>query len=253
MSATPLFPQRSISINSSGTGPTGPTGSSIIGPTGYTGPTGPTGATGNTGPTGAIGPKGDPGSSSFAPKFTNFTGEFTTSSDNFVSDGPTIVFNSSNLWTEFDYLILRISVQINWNSTPGGPWKSYATSTGQLICRPFYMPTTEWAPNPDQGTVLNYTTNSPTTYTGQTEKALYYSNAINLNSQAYFFIYSGGISSQYGDNKYITFKAVNPSNNTNGFSYSIQIEYIGSSFGSESISFVGSQQSSTRGNYLPYL
>ena len=239
-------------------GPRGDTGSQ--GATGAQGVTGSQGATGS-GFQGATGPQGAPGqvSSTFAPKFINFTGEATTSQNDFFFSGPQIVFNDSNPnfvdeWTIYDYIILRITAQVNWNSSPEAEWTNYATTTGQLICRPYYMPTDEWGPNPGLGTLINYTTNTPATDVGPTQKPLYYTGIINNGTQSYFYIFSGGVSSLYGGNKYIGFNCVNPNNSTAGFSYSIQIEYISSSYGSPSISFVGVTQSGNYTNsYLPYL
>ena len=149
----------------------------------------------------------------FAPRFTNYADYQSTGSG--YSQGTTFVCNGS--WGKRDYIILRITAQGNWIEDGAG-WRYYATTSGQLIFRPFYAPSGNWANN--TSTRARYTTNSGNANIGNVKKALFYSGAINNGTQDFFYI--------YGESKEIQFQFLAPGSDGgfSGWAYTHLIEYI---------------------------
>ena len=136
------------------------------------------------------------------------------------SQGNYINFNGT--WGVLDYVMIRYTTTGNWTNSGAG-WTNYGSSTGNLIFRPYFMPSGNWAPLNGYGTILNYTTNSGGSYVGATGKPVYSTGVTNNGTQGYFYI--------KGTNKQIQFLFASPET-TGGWAYSMALEYIISYAGS---------------------
>jgi hypothetical protein len=155
----------------------------------------------------------------FVPRATNYSNTFSG-----ITAGTIVNFTGS--WDDRDYIILRVTVQVNWEDTGTG-WNQYATSSGQLIVRPFYFPSGNWAN--DTTTKALYTTNSGNSNIGSIKKSLFYTGAINNGTQSLFYI--------NGNKTSIQFKCDNNSA-VGGAEYTHLIEYISASTTAGTVTFV---------------
>jgi hypothetical protein len=101
----------------------------------------------------------------FQPRFTNYSQNSSTNTGSgayipiptpSVGYGPTVLFNGT--WTKDDYVIFRVSHQASWGDTGNG-WNNYASTSGILMCRPYYM-TGNWTYTQGEECNLVYPINS---------------------------------------------------------------------------------------------
>ena len=170
------------------------------------------------------------GSVLFVPKFHNFANYQTVSSG--YSQGPYIYWSSG--WGALDYAIIRIRAQINWGIT-GGEYNNYASTSGELIIRPYYSPSGTFGDLTASPSLL-WATNTGTVF-GATKKLLYYSGVVNTGTQSYFFIYgSGGTLGGGSSSGYIQLMCDSPGT-AGGWQYTCSVEYILHSTSGASITF----------------
>lgn len=158
----------------------------------------------------ALSSSSPPPSIPFAPVFANFANIQTGTSG--YSQGTVISWTGT--WGANDFVIIRITAQGNWGQTGSG-WLNYASTSGQLILRPFFAPVGVWSSN--SISPANYTTNSNNSNIGSVGKAIYYTGAINNGTQNYFFM--------YGTTNFIQLMMTAPGA-TGGWLYTNLVEYI---------------------------
>jgi len=175
---------------------------------------------------------GTGGGSSFTPIFANFA-DYQSSGT--YSSGTKIVCGGT--WGANDYVMFRITAQINWGiSGAYSSWSNLATTQGTLIFRPFWTPAGVFAPL--TGTLANYSTNTGP-FIGGTQNAMYYLGAINNGLQSYFFIYGVGAGGGSGaPGTYIQLMADSPGT-SGGWAYTHSLEYICHSTTGGTITLVG--------------
>jgi len=168
------------------------------------------------------------GGSQFVPAFHNFS-NYQTGNAYGYSQGAYI--NWSSGWSSLDYVIIRVRATGNWGNSGSG-WQNYATTSGELIIRPFHAPSggigSLGTPN------IFWSTNSGSVV-GSTGKLLYYTGAINNGTQGYFFVYGNG-GAGGGASGYIQLMFFSPYI-TGGWEYSCTYEYIMHSTSGASITF----------------
>ena len=151
-------------------------------------------------------------SQQFQPKFVNYSNAQTGTVG--YSSGPLVSFTNS--WGRLDYAILRINQQGSYSNS-GGDWQYYASTSGTMICRPYFMSAGGWAPLSSN---IQYSNNGGSMF-GPVLKPLYYSSNVNQgNGNSYFTI--------GGTDKDIRFYFKNK-DSYNGWSTTIEIEYMGRS------------------------
>lgn len=175
-------------------------------------------------------------SSQFQPTFYNNSDYQSTNAYGY-SQGNYINFNGS--WGNLDYVIIRYTTTGNWNNTGSG-FNNYATSTGIITFRPYFMPSGQWAVRNGYGSILNYTTNSGNSNIGANQKAVYTTGAINNGTQSYFYM--------MGTNKQIQFLFASPET-TGGWEYTMCIEYMARSYSGGSVQITNASQGTN--NTLP--
>jgi hypothetical protein len=175
-----------------------------------------------------------PSTQKFQPVFVNYT-DYQTGTSGY-SQGPTVSFNGT--WYANDWVMLRICQQGSYDKDGNGDWQGYASSYGTMVCRPFYMPNGGWASIASQ---TQYTNNSGN-YMGPVKKPLYYSANTNQGTNSYFCIYA--------NSKNVQFLFINKYTSNNGWSTSIEIEYIAST-GDGTVSFTNGTGTNSTNNSLP--
>jgi len=174
------------------------------------------------------------GGSTFTPIFANFA-DYQTGTSGY-SSGTKIVCGGT--WGANDYIMFRITAQINWGiSGPYSSWSNLATTQGTLIFRPFWTPAGVFAPL--SGSLANYSTNSGNSYIGGTQNAMYYLGAVNNGLQSYFFIFGQGAPGGSGAaGTFIQLMADAPGT-SGGWAYTNSLEYICHSTTGGTITLVG--------------
>jgi hypothetical protein len=154
-------------------------------------------------------------SQQFQPRFVNYSD--TKSTNTGTSLGPIITFSGSGIgWGTSDYVIFRINQQASYNKS-GPEWSNYSTTTGILVCRPYYM---------NNYSNVIYPTNSNTNLMGTSKKALYYSNVSNQGYYNYFQL-STNVSGNTSSIQFLFSTTSSGSSTTGGWATTIEIEYIG--------------------------
>ena len=166
-------------------------------------------------------------SSQFQPTFHNFSNYQTGTSG--YSQGAYINWGSG--WGALDYVIIRVRAQVNWNIS-SGEYNSYASTSGELIIRPFYAPAgaigSLGSPN------IFWSINSGSVV-GSVKKLIYYTGVINNGTQNYFFVYGNGYGGA-GAAGYIQLMCASPTT-PNGWTYTSTYEYMVHSTSGASITF----------------
>jgi len=173
------------------------------------------------------------GGSTFTPIFANFA-DYQTGTTGY-SSGTKMVCGGT--WGANDYVMFRITAQINWGiSGAYSSWSNLATTQGTLIFRPFWTPQGVFAPL--TGTLVNYSTNTGP-FIGGTQNAMFYLGATNNGLQSYFFIYGVGASGGSGaPGTFIQLMADAPGT-SGGWAYTHSLEYICHSTTGGTITLVG--------------
>jgi len=183
------------------------------------------------------------GPGSFAPKFANYM-DYQTGTSGY-SQGTKMICGGT--WGPDDYVIFRVTAQINWTDTGTG-WQNLATTSGQLVFRPYYAPSGTWSSNGSNTAV--YPTNSNNSNFGSVQKAVYYLGSINNGSTGFFFLWGYGGSGGGSAGSYIQLCATAPGS-TGGWAYSHLLEYICNNSTAGTITLQGISTSGSNNNYLP--
>jgi hypothetical protein len=150
-------------------------------------------------------------SQQFQPRFINYSNTQSGGSTVGYTSGPKVTFNGT--WNLLDYAIIRVNQQGSYWNDSG--YDYYASTSGIMIFRPYYMGTGGWAPFNGN---YQYPNNNKASVFGPAKKPLYYSSNVNQGEVKYFVI--------SGYDKVIEFLFYKSSTDWNSWSTTIQLEYI---------------------------
>jgi hypothetical protein len=162
----------------------------------------------------------------YAPRFANYS-DYQTGLTGY-SKGTKI--NWAGTWGVNDYVMIRITAQGQWGTTGATGWDYYATTTGSLILRPYWVPVGTWSSK--DSNPAYYTINSNNSNIGNVKKAIYYTSATNSGTQDLFYM--------YGQTSYIELGFI-ASGLTGGWAYTHLIEYITHSSTGGTITFTNGE------------
>jgi len=164
----------------------------------------------------------------FQPVYKNFA-DYNSSSSAGYSEGP--LANFTGTWGIYDWAILRIRQQGCWNNTGSG-WNNYASTSGILLCRPYYM-TGSWSvAGVGNGNIvypLNIYADNFVASVSPTGSPVYFSNSVNNGTLTKFVL--NGV-----DNSF-SFRFIS-NGITGGWQTTIGIEYMSRSVAGGNVVFI---------------